>query len=197
MKRLALFDFDGTISSKDSFLYFLRYTHSLPQIAYNVLSVAPDLAGYALGFISNEAAKQKLFGAFYKGVPVSLFEQWSVGFLSEINSFIKPKALECLRKHQQQGDRVVVVSAGFDLILAHWCRQEQVELLATCVGVDNGVITGTFNGRNCYGGEKVERIKAHLNLSDYEDIYAYGDSAGDLEMMKISTRPHHDKRIFR
>lgn len=195
-KKLALFDFDGTISSKDSFLYFLRYTHSIPRGIFSVLRVFPQLAAYKLGVISNEAAKQRLFASFYKGVKIDQFDAWARGFLPQINSFIKPKALSQIRQHQQQGDRVVVVSAGFDLILKYWCEQEGVELLATCIEVKNGIITGCFNGRNCYGPEKVNRVNAHLTLSDYEDIYAYGDSRGDLEMIGISTRPLHLKGIF-
>ncbi|MHA4736748.1 HAD family hydrolase [Dyadobacter sp. MSC1_007] len=195
-KGLALFDFDGTISSKDSFLYFLRYTHNFPGIVFNVVRVAPYLVAFKLGMMSNEAAKMKLFNAFYKGVSKDQFDSWARGFLSEINSFIKPKALEQLRRHKEKGDRVVIVSAGFDLILKYWCEQEGVELLATCVDVQDNVITGRFKGPNCYGIEKVNRINAHLKLADYEQIYAYGDSSGDLEMMKISNNPTHHKRIF-
>ena len=114
-----------------------------------------------------------------------------------LNSFIKPKALARLRQHQEQGDRVIIVSAGFDLILKYWCEQEGVELLATGIEVKNGVITGCFVGRNCYGPEKVNRINAHLTLSEYEEIYAYGDSRGDLEMIGISHRPLHLKGIFK
>ncbi len=195
-KKLALFDFDGTISSKDSFLYFLRYTHTVPQSLFNVLRVFPQLVAYKLGMISNEKAKQKLFASFYKGVTIGQFDAWAKGFLPQMNSFIKPKALKQLREHQEQGDRVIVVSAGFDRILRYWCEQEGVELLATCIETRDGIITGSFSGRNCYGPEKVNRVNAHLALSDYEDIYAYGDSRGDLEMIGISTRPLHLKGIF-
>lgn len=195
-KKLALFDFDGTISSKDSFLYFLRYTHSVPAGLFNVFRVFPQLLAYKLGMLSNEEAKQRLFASFYKGVKIDQFDAWARGFLPQINSFIKPGALSQLRQHQQQGDRVIIVSAGFDLILKYWCEQEGVELLATGIEVEDGLITGRFNGRNCYGPEKVNRINAHLTLSDYEDIYAYGDSRGDLEMIGISNRPLHLKGIF-
>lgn len=196
-KKLALFDFDGTISSKDSFLYFLRYTHSIPQGIFNVIRVFPQLLAYKLGRMSNEQAKQRLFASFYKGVKLEQFDAWARGFLPQINSFIKPKALAQLRQHQEQGDRVIIVSAGFDLILKYWCEQEGVELLATGIEVKDGIITGCFVGRNCYGPEKVNRINAHLTLSEYEEIYAYGDSRGDLEMIGISHRPLHLKGIFK
>jgi HAD superfamily hydrolase (TIGR01490 family) len=195
-KGLALFDFDGTISSKDSFLYFLRYTHGPAAIMYNVISVLPFMVAFKLGLMSNEAAKRKLFAAFYRGTTKKQFDLWTHGFLTEINSYIKPKAMDRLEWHKERGDRVIVISAGFDLILSHWCDQEGIELIATIIDVDENVITGSFKGRNCYGIEKVNRIKALLDLSEYEPIYAYGDSSGDLEMMKISNNPNHHRRIF-
>jgi HAD superfamily hydrolase (TIGR01490 family) len=195
-KSLALFDFDGTISSKDSFLYFLLFTHKLPQIAANVLRTSPSLVAYKLGFISNETAKQRLFKNFYGGVSKSEFDNWTANFLPHINSFVKQKALAQIQKHQQQGDRVIVVSAGFDLILQKWCDQQNIELLATRIAIDNDVITGYFASPNCYGAEKVNRVNSLLKLSEYENIYAYGDSRGDLEMIEIATHPAHSKKLF-
>jgi len=195
-KSLALFDFDGTITSKDTFLYFIKYTHPIIQIIGKGLLVSPYLTAFLLGIMSNETAKTKLFGAFYKGISTLQFDEWGKGFLSHINSFVKPKALERIKWHKENGHQVIVISAGFDLILKHWCQQENIELISTRLEVENGKITGRLMSPNCYGIEKVNRLRDYLNLSDFTDIYAYGDSSGDSEMMKISTFPQHEKRIF-
>jgi phosphatidylglycerophosphatase C len=196
-KALAIFDFDGTITSKDTFLYFLKHTHpGLPGIV-NLLRVSPHLAAYAMGLISNDTAKRYLFSSFYKGMPAELFDEKAGSFLRHIDSFVKSKAMEKINWHRQQGHRVLVVSAGFDKILNHWCKKENIELLATCVEIESGLVTGNFGSKNCYGKEKLNRIKEHLDLNEYRHIYVYGDSRGDLEMMQIATHPNHDKRIFR
>ncbi|HEV7381438.1 MAG TPA: HAD family hydrolase [Dyadobacter sp.] len=195
-KGLALFDFDGTVTHKDSFLYFLLHTHSIPKIVFNALLVSPQLIAYKLGFMTNEAAKMELFSAFYKGKPKERFDSWAAEFRPKIDAFTKTKALGRIQFHKERGDRVIVVSAGFDQILKHWCDKEGIELIATRVEIENNVITGRFNGPNCYGKEKVNRVKALLNIADYEEIYAYGDSAGDIEMMEIATNPLRSKRIF-
>ncbi|MEW6528158.1 MAG: haloacid dehalogenase-like hydrolase [Spirochaetota bacterium] len=58
--------------------------------------------------------------------------------------------------------------------------------------VKYGLLTGKFFGKNCYGPQKVKRIKEIYNLYDYQKIYAYGDSKGDKEMLAIA-----DERIYR
>ncbi|MEO6287366.1 MAG: HAD family hydrolase [Dyadobacter sp.] len=195
-KDLAIFDFDGTITSKDTFLYFLKYTHPGLQGVVNILRVTPHLVAYGLGLISNETAKRHLFSSFYKGMAADHFNAQAGSFVNQIESFVKSKALEKINWHRQQGHRVLVVSAGFDNILIHWCKKENIELIATGVEVESGLLTGNFGSKNCYGIEKLNRIKAYLDPSEYRNIYVYGDSRGDLEMMQIATHPNHDKRIF-
>lgn len=41
---------------------------------------------------------------------------------------------------------------------------------------------------NCHGIEKVNRIRNAVDLSNYDDIYAYGDSKGDSGMLDLATR---------
>jgi phosphoserine phosphatase len=54
------------------------------------------------------------------------------------------------------------------------------------MAVNHGVLTGQFDGHNCYGQEKVRRIQAALDLAHYEHIYAYGDSSGDKPMLALA-----------
>ena len=49
------------------------------------------------------------------------------------------------------------------------------------------MLTGEFKGKNCNGEEKVKRIKAHLMLSEYDEILAFGDSSGDEAMLSLAT----------
>ncbi len=103
------------------------------------------------------------------------------------------QAIEKLNWHQQQGDRVIVVSASMEDWLKPWCDSKGVELLATSLLSDNGIISGEFATPNCHGEEKVNRIKALLNLSDYDRIFAYGDSSGDTEMLAIADEGFYRK----
>ena len=61
--------------------------------------------------------------------------------------------------------------------------------LATQMEVLDGSLTGRLQGKNCYGPEKVRRINEVVDKSDYDITFAYGDSRGDLEMLKMSDKP--------
>ena len=66
------------------------------------------------------------------------------------------------------------------------CTKQNITLIATELEFEDGVFTGRFRGNNCYGKEKAKRVKALYNLKVFKTIYAYGDSAGDRELLKLA-----------
>jgi HAD superfamily hydrolase (TIGR01490 family) len=103
--------------------------------------------------------------------------------------------MERIRWHQNRGDVTVIVSACPRPILEPWCRKHGIDIIATELVIDsNSMITGKISGKNCWGDEKVRRVLSRYDPSDFEEIYAYGDSKGDLAMLKMAD---HDKRFFK
>ena len=94
--------------------------------------------------------------------------------------------MEKLQWHQQRGDRIIVVSASMENWLNPWCEMRSLELLSTRLEVEQGMLTGKFATANCHGKEKVNRIRGHVDLDDFEKIYAYGDTDGDREMLMLA-----------
>jgi HAD superfamily phosphoserine phosphatase-like hydrolase len=109
-----------------------------------------------------------------------------------LNNIVKPKAIDKIKYYINQGHKVVIVTASIECWLRVWCDNNNLELIATKLEVKNKTITGKFETKNCYGPEKVNRINEVYNLSDYDYIYAYGDSRGDKEMLAIA-----DKRYYK
>ena len=103
-----------------------------------------------------------------------------------LNKIRKKDALDKITWHQRQGHKIVVVSASMECWLQKWCTVNKVELIATRLEIKENKLTGRFATKNCYGPEKVQRIKAYLNLDDFNFIYAYGDSRGDKEMLELA-----------
>ena len=64
--------------------------------------------------------------------------------------------------------------------------RNNLELIATRLEIKNNKLTGKFASKNCYGMEKVNRIKKNYNLDNYEVVYAYGDSMGDHQMLDLA-----------
>ena len=58
------------------------------------------------------------------------------------------------------------------------------DLICTQLETDeNGLITGKIKGNNCWGVEKINRLENLLGTKDQYELYAYGDSRGDLELL--------------
>ncbi len=193
--KLALFDFDGTITTHDSYREFLLFSFGKMRFITGILRVSPWLLAYLLRLVSNQTAKEKVTEVFFAGMSRSDFDKHASAFVKQkLNSMIRPAAMKKILWHMQQKHRIIVVSASFSDFLKFWCEQHQLELISTNLEENGGVLTGRFATPNCYGPEKVKRLKEHLQLDQYETIYAYGDSRGDREMLEIA----HEKgfRVF-
>jgi len=189
--NIAFFDFDGTITSKDSLINFIQFAVGKPQYYWGLLLLSPMLTAYAFKFLPNHMAKEKLLAHYFKGWDIQHFEQIANQYaLEALPKIIRPQALEAVLKHQQQGDDVVVVSASVEQWLQAWCDKYSIKLIATKLEVKQGKLTGQLATKNCYGAEKVHRIKHVYHLETYDYIYAYGDSKGDKEMLNLADKSH-------
>jgi phosphatidylglycerophosphatase C len=195
MKCLVLFDFDGTLTDKDSFIAFLRATNSAIKFFTGFVLLSPVLILYKLGVIPNWKAKQIVIRFFYSGMEAEKFFHLGKMFSEKnISMLVKENAIAKLREHIAAGNTVVVVTASLEPYMTEWCRREGVTLIATRLEVAGNKITGNYNGSNCYGAEKVKRIRESFSLDDFEKIIAYGDSNGDKEMLELADEKHY--RVF-
>lgn len=191
MKNLALFDFDGTITTRDSFAEFLPFAVGWPRYLTGLFLLSPVIIGYIFRFIPNSTAKEKIFQYFFKDWSLHQFNQCCGVFSTkQLPRLMRPHALERLRWHREQRHEICIVSASFENYLKPWASAEGCNLLATQVAVSEGKITGQFASANCFGPKKVERISERYDLTSYQTIYAYGDSRGDREMLALATEKY-------
>lgn len=196
--QLALFDFDGTITTKDSLADFIQYAVGKPKYYLGLLKLSPTLLAYILKITPNYVAKEKMMSHFFKDwnnhVFAELADSYSLNKIDNITRFV---AIQKLKWHQSQNHQVVIVSASIDYWMQKWCQKHNIELIATELEIQNGRLTGKFITKNCHGVEKVNRIKEKYDLSKYHVIYAYGDSKGDKDMLSLADKPYykcfHDK----
>ena len=185
--NLALFDFDGTLTKKDSLNEFLKYSVDTQTYLQNMLRFGPFFILWQLKLMSNSTAKQHLLKIFFKDMDKNEFEKLAKEFsLTKIDSILREDRFKILQEHKQNGDRVIIVSASLQSWLQPWCDKNKIELLCTQLEFVEGKVTGKFSTPNCHGFEKVNRIKEFLDLYIYETIYAYGDSSGDVQMLDIA-----------
>jgi phosphatidylglycerophosphatase C len=193
--NLALFDFDGTLSTRDSYLLFTSFL-GRKRYLFGCLLLSPRIIGYLSGIYPNYALKEDFLRFFFRNKTIDDLRLLAHRFCTEkVPAIIRPGAMERVRWHQDRGDVTAVVSACPRLILEPWCRLIKADLIATELEVDpESRFTGRIEGRNCWGEEKVRRIRSRYELSNFDEIFAYGDSRGDLPMLKMADE---DKRFFK
>lgn len=190
--KITFFDFDGTITTKDSLADFIKFAVGKFNYYKGLLILSPILIPYILKLVPNDVAKEKLISHFFKGWDINRFQQISNNYaLEKIDKIIRPNAMEKIKWHQQQGHEIVIVSASMENWLIAWCEKNYINLISTKLEVKDNKLTGRFSTLNCHGIEKVSRIKELYNLEDYEVIYAYGDSKGDKEMLNIADEKYY------
>ena len=188
-KEIAFFDFDGTITSKDTLLEFIKFSKGNLRFLLGFLLNSPYLIAYKLKLISNQLAKEKILSFFFRNVTEVEFNNKCKAFSKAVlPSLIRPKAVEEIKTLQRKGCIVILVSASPENWIKEWAEEMQAQLIASRLEVKDGLITGKLSGKNCHGQEKVTRILENHILTEYHEIYAYGDTAGDMPMLQIATK---------
>jgi phosphatidylglycerophosphatase C len=187
-ERIAFFDFDGTITTRDTMLEFIKYYSGSLKFYAGFLITSPLIVAYKIGLIKKIIAKEKFLGFFFKGESLSQFESRCKAFSKEVlPSLIRPKAFKEIQQLKSAGVKVVIVSASAENWIRDWATENGVELMGTRLAVKDDKISGSFHGENCYGNEKVCRIKERYDLSNYNEIFCYGDTSGDKPMLQLAT----------
>ena len=202
MRKIVAFDFDGTLTTKDTLLAFIRYAKGSTGFWLGFLRYLPLLVLMKLGLYPNYKAKQKVFAHFFKGMTLDAFDALCQRFANDNRHLLRPQALEALNKAISEGAEVVIVSASidnwvqafFEGVRREGVRREgvrSIQVIGTQIEVEEGVLTGRFLTNNCYGQEKVNRIRALFpNRQDYH-LTAYGDSRGDQELLAFADESHY------
>ena len=189
---LALFDFDGTITRRDSLFDFIQYYRRYWSFIIGIVWLLPTLVKFKLKLISNQRAKERVLSYFFAQEPLETFQRMCDRYGQQrIPMIVKESALKAIQKHKQRGTDVYLVSASAENWLATWCQSLDIGLIATRLEVKDNKITGSIRGKNCHGPEKVVRIRQEIDLSQYDTIYGYGDSQGDKPMLALVHVAHY------
>ena len=193
---ISFFDFDGTLTRKDSLLEFVKFYKGNSKTYAGVLFLTPYLVAMKAGLISTQKGKEKLLSYFFKGEDIEEFNARCSVFAAEvIPKIIRKDGLETLDNLLAEKQEICVVTASPENWVAPYFEKIGVKVLGTKLEVKANKITGKIVGENCKGVEKVRRIIKEYDLSTFENIAAYGDTAGDKEMLSIATQKFY--RFFK
>jgi phosphatidylglycerophosphatase C len=192
IKKLVLFDFDGTLTKKDTLIEFVHFYRGRASYLLGMLMLAPVMALYASRLIPNWKAKQYFLSRYFKGEKIADFNSRCIEFSTTVlPSLMRPDALVAIEAYRKENATMAVVSASAENWVKPWCDRNGIICLATRLEVEEGILTGKIKGRNCYGDEKVCRIRETFHLEEYDEVIAYGDSAGDRDMLALAHHQHY------
>jgi phosphatidylglycerophosphatase C len=185
---VAAFDFDGTITTSDSFRAFMLQTAGPARFAWAALRCLPWLAGIAPGWSERGPTKARFLYAAVGPVRRAALDAAAQRFVERgLPALVRPEMVARVREHQALGHEVVLVSASPSLYLRKWAATVGIgTVLATELDWRDDVYTGRLAGRNCWGPEKVARLRAWWGERAPATLYAYGDSRGDREMAALA-----------
>ncbi|HUE28747.1 MAG TPA: HAD-IB family hydrolase [Solirubrobacteraceae bacterium] len=190
---IAAFDFDGTLTTRDSLLRFVAWRRRRAAVALDLVRTLPFLALYGARVVGNETHKMALFSRAFRDMPADAYERWARDFASsELPRMIRAEALERVRFHQERGDRVVLVSASPTDWIVPWAASEGItEIIGNPAEVSDGRVSGRLAGVNCYGQEKLRRLLALNPERESYTLFAYGDGRGDRELLAAANHAYY------
>lgn len=188
--RIVAFDFDGTLTTRDSFTSFLAWRAGRARYALGMIKLAPALVRY-LGDRDRGRIKAAAVSEFLAGTPRADLERDAEAFAAaHAEALVRPDALATWAAWRERGARLVIVTASPALTVAPFARRLGAhDLLGTELAFDaQGRVSGAFTGENCRGAEKVRRLRRAFG-QDVRLAAAYGDTGGDTEMLAIAEQP--------
>lgn len=190
---VAAFDFDGTLTTSDTLIAFIRFTHGRRRLLFGILLHAHWLLMMKLCFYPNGKAKEKIFSHFYKGTTHKQFAQWGREFADIAETMLNSHMVDTLKQHLAEDHTVCVVTASIDEWVRPICERLGVNtILATQIEVSsNGILTGRFLTPNCYGNQKVARLLESFPQRQSYKLYAYGNSRGDNKLLTLADIGFH------
>ena len=190
MKKLYLFDFDGTLTYKDTMFLFLKYYDS-KKYFWSYFKHIPVFILVKLKLMDAELAKKSFIASVLKGEREIKINRKVLAFFEEYYpKIIRESALDFLKNIDKNNTTFYLVSASLDIWVRPFAKKMGMTLIATEAQFVEGRFTGNFQTKNNNGEEKVKRIKQVIGDQKFDKIIAFGDTSGDKPMLSFAHEGH-------
>lgn len=193
--QLALFDFDHTLTTCDTYSRFLRQVATPTQLRHAKWSIGPWLLGYRAGLVSAASIRKRVTQLVFTDRDKDEIAEAALRYCGSLQDVLRPEAMQRLDWHLREGHEVALVSGSLDLYLQPWAERHGIALLCNRLEAIGKRLTGRY-AHGDIGAAKAPVILARYDLSGYERIHAYGDSREDRPMLSLAhERWYRGKRI--
>ncbi|OHU96063.1 hypothetical protein BIW53_09375 [Pseudoalteromonas byunsanensis] len=190
---VAVFDFDKTLTDRHTFWRYLVSLVGPIKFWLVAITLVPTAIRLWRKKIALMDAREVMIRRCMTGVSSkNYFEKGQVFAQGAIDPWIRPEALAKLRWHQENNHKCILISNAAESYIEPWSRK-----MGFCAysgsrfELSGDKLTGQLIGDHCQGPEKVVRLQQILGPLERYEIYAYGDSSGDKELLEVADHPHY------
>lgn len=185
---LALFDFDGTITTHETMPAFVRATVSRPRLVVGSLLLWPLFLGPRLGLISRSPSRAGVVRVAYAGRSAAWLRARGEAFARDyLDRHLRPEAMRRIAWHRARGDAILVVSGGLGEYLRPWAEAHGLDIVCSELERRGDRLTGRYAGTQCVGEEKARCVAGRFDLAAFGRIHAYGDTPEDEHLLAMAT----------
>lgn len=190
VRRVAAWDFDGTITERDTLVGFLEFVGGRAGVAAALAAEGPRLARGVRSSEQRNAAKEGVLGRVLGGREERDVVDAGVRYARRLPRGFRRASLDRIARHRSDGDSLVIVSAS----LVYYLRPIAEDLgFDHVIGVEmevgpDGRLTGALTTPNVRREHKETRLREWLGDEEFE-LWAYGDSSGDEHLLGMAHHP--------
>jgi phosphatidylglycerophosphatase C len=195
-RGLAAFDFDGTISRRDTLLPFLARVAGRRRFAAVWARIGASGATGGVALSDRDAVKAEMVRILLTGRSGDeLRERGELYARDLLSDALRPMVVDRVHRHRERGDRTAIVSASLVYYLEPLARELGMDGV---IGVEpeesGGVLTGRLLRPNVRAEEKATRLRGWLGVGPTDrcdgPMWGYGNTSGDHALLEMSDRAY-------
>ena len=193
---LAIFDFDKTITIKDSFNDFFIIHFGIVRFLLFMFKNSPFIILYVFGFLENYVIKERMLSHYCKNMSYNEFlEKCNYYAENHLPRLINKKCIDKIMWHKKSNHELAILSASPSGWIEPWAKRNGFSyVICTKMEIVNNKITGKIGKENnCYGKNKLLFLEnTFKDITSYY-TYAYGDSVSDKYFLDLADESFYRK----